>query len=51
MGIKSLSLVPDKGGCFEVTANGELLYSKLAAGEFPREEAIVDQVRARMSGR
>jgi selenoprotein W-related protein len=28
--IESLSLVPSAGGRFEVTVNGQLLYSKLA---------------------
>ncbi|KPL86023.1 hypothetical protein SE18_14130 [Herpetosiphon geysericola] len=27
--IQQLSLVPSKGGCFEVEVNGQLLYSKL----------------------
>ncbi len=48
MQIKALRLVPDKGGCFEVTADGELLYSKLATGQFPQEQAVLDEVQARM---
>lgn len=48
MQISDLRLVPAKGGCFEVTANGELLYSKLATGKFPDEGAILDLVQKRM---
>jgi selenoprotein W-related protein len=48
MGISNLKLIPDKGGCFEVTANGELLYSKLATGQFPEEAPIVEAVQKRM---
>jgi selenoprotein W-related protein len=43
-----LKLVPASGGCFELTANGELLYSKLETGEFPNEEALLDKVASRV---
>jgi selenoprotein W-related protein len=46
--LTSLELVPDKGGCFEVTVNGELIYSKLATGQFPNEEEIEAQVAQRL---
>jgi selenoprotein W-related protein len=46
--IRDLKLVPSGGGCFEVKANGELLYSKLATGEFPDEGVIVEAVAKRM---
>ncbi len=46
--IKSLVLVPAGGGCFELTANGELLYSKLNTGTFPDESAVVESVRAKL---
>ncbi len=42
--IKGLTLVPSSGGCFEVTVNGELIYSKLKTGQFPDEKALTDQV-------
>jgi len=29
MDIESITLIPSEGGRFEVTANGELIYSKL----------------------
>ena len=37
-------MVPSGGGCFELTVGGKLLYSKLATGEFPDEEALINQV-------
>jgi len=46
--IKSLTLVPAGGGCFEVTADGELIYSKLKTGKFPDEQSIVSDVRERL---
>ena len=46
--ISDLKLIPSKGGCFEVTANGELLYSKLKTGQFPDEQAILDTFAARL---
>ncbi|MBA4064022.1 MAG: hypothetical protein C0501_09980 [Isosphaera sp.] len=42
--MKNLTLVPSKGGCFEVTADGELVYSKLKTGLFPDEGALVDRL-------
>ena len=45
--IKDLKLIPASGGCFELTVNGELLYSKLATGKFPDEQAILDQLEKR----
>jgi len=46
--IQSLELVPDGGGCFELTLNGELVYSKLSTGEFPDEAAMLKEVGARL---
>ena len=46
--IKGLTLVPSSGGCFEVVANGELIYSKLATGQFPDEQAVVKEIAARL---
>jgi selenoprotein W-related protein len=42
--IKELKLIPAGGGCFELTVNGKLIYSKLETGQFPDEKAIVDKV-------
>jgi selenoprotein W-related protein len=46
--IQDLKLIPAGGGCFEVTANGELIYSKLRTGKFPDEQAIADAIKARL---
>lgn len=45
--VASLELVPGKGGCFEVTVDGDLVHSKLATGSFPEEAAVVSQVASR----
>ena len=46
--VSNLTLVPSGGGCFELSANGELLYSKLKTGEFPNEQSIIDQLEKRL---
>jgi selenoprotein W-related protein len=45
--IRSLTLLPSGGGAFEVTVNGEKIYSKLATGQFPDPDAILKAVRSR----
>jgi selenoprotein W-related protein len=42
--IDGFELVPSKGGCFELTVNGELVYSKLQTGVFPDEDELVDDL-------
>ena len=46
--VKGLELEPGGGGCFEVTVDGDLIYSKLATGEFPDEAHIQSAVSARV---
>ena len=46
--IEGLELEPSSGGCFELTVGGELVYSKLATGEFPDEDAMVAEVGKRL---
>jgi selenoprotein W-related protein len=41
-------LQPSAGGCFEVSVDGELIYSKLQTGEFPNEDAIVAEIGRRL---
>ena len=36
------------GGCFELTLNGDLVYSKLKTGKFPDEQSVVDAIAARL---
>jgi len=47
--ISNLTLIPSGGGCFELSANGELLYSKLKTGQFPDEQGIIDTLEKRLS--
>ena len=42
--VHSLTLVPSRGGCFELTVDGKLVYSKLQTGEFPDERKLVAQL-------
>ena len=44
-----LELEPAGGGCFEISVDGEEIYSKLATGEFPDEPMILSQVRQRVA--
>ena len=46
-GISSFELVPSKGGCFELTVDGRLVYSKLQTGDFPDEAAIEKELAAK----
>jgi selenoprotein W-related protein len=45
--VKTLTLVPAGGGCFELTVDGELIYSKLQSGQCPDVEWVLDAIRAR----
>lgn len=51
MQIDRLELVPDKGGCFEVSLNGELVYSKLKTGEFPDEARMMGVIGKQLKSR
>jgi selenoprotein W-related protein len=44
-----MELEPASGGCYEITVDGVLIYSKLDTGEFPDEDAIVAEVGNRLS--
>lgn len=35
-----LKLVPSGGGCFEVSVNGKLIFSKLKEGRFPEPKEL-----------
>lgn len=48
MRIERLVLVPDKGGCFEISLNGDLLHSKLKTGEFPDESRMIGVIGKRL---
>jgi selenoprotein W-related protein len=42
--IAGLELEPSGGGCFELTVDGKLVYSKLQTGQFPDEDAVVSNL-------
>ena len=42
--ITVLELEPSKGGCFELDVNGKNIYSKLAVGKFPSEDAMIAEI-------
>jgi selenoprotein W-related protein len=47
--IRGVKLIPASGGCFELTVNGELIYSKLKTGKFPDEQWVVETVGSRLA--
>jgi selenoprotein W-related protein len=49
--IEEMKLIPAGGGCFELKADGELLYSKLETGQFPDESSLVKQVGSHLKQR
>jgi selenoprotein W-related protein len=46
--IREMKLIPSGGGAFELTVNGDLVYSKLKTGKFPDEKWAVDTVGSRL---
>ena len=46
--IARLSLRPSSGGRYEVTIDGELVYSKKATGKHTTNQAMVEEVRRRL---
>ena len=46
--IRELKLIPAGGGCFELSINGDLVYSKLKTKQFPDEKWVIDAVGARL---
>jgi selenoprotein W-related protein len=46
--IKALTLVPSGGGRFEVTVDGDLVYSKLKEGRFPEYDEIQPHIKKRV---
>jgi len=47
--IKSWRLIPSRGGVFELTVNGKLLYSKKQTGEHTTPEAIVAMLQTELN--
>ncbi len=44
--VAGLELEPSTGGCFELTVDGKLIYSKLDTGEFPDEDDMMSKITA-----
>ena len=47
--VSGLELQPDQGGCFELTVDNELIYSKLETKEFPDEDQMIAAITERIS--
>ncbi len=43
--IEGMTLVPSGGGVFEITVDGDLVYSKKATGDFPEYEQVAGPIR------
>ncbi|PWK06945.1 selenoprotein W-related protein [Tumebacillus permanentifrigoris] len=48
--IGSFTLIPSKGGVYEITFNGELIYSKKALGRFPEDDEVLEILRQKIFG-
>jgi selenoprotein W-related protein len=48
--IEEWQLVPSDGGRFEISIDGEIIYSKLETGKFPDEDLIVSLIRKQVAG-
>ncbi|MBT6145127.1 MAG: SelT/SelW/SelH family protein [Gemmatimonadetes bacterium] len=44
MDLEQLVILPSSGGRFEVSVDGELIFSKVAEGRFPENEEILAQI-------
>jgi selenoprotein W-related protein len=49
--IARLTLIPSKGGCFELKVGNRLIHSKLATGRFPDEDEVIAAVEAALNGK
>ena len=49
--IKDLRLIPALGGVFEVTVNGDLVYSRKKTGKFPKDAEIDAAIEERLKTR
>jgi len=46
--IAAFKLVPSDGGRFELTVDGELIYSKLQEGRFPEYDEVKPKIAAKV---
>ena len=49
--IDRYTMIPSRGGCFELTVGGKLLYSKLATKSFPDEDQLIEAVAQALEAR
>ena len=42
--ITSMELIPSSGGVFEISVNGENIYSKREVGKFPKADTIISTI-------
>lgn len=42
-------MIPSGGGKFEITIDGELVYSKIAEGRFPENAEVVGLIESHMA--
>lgn len=47
--LAALKLVPGEDGVFDVSVDGELVFSKNEAGRFPKEEEIAKEIKGRLT--
>lgn len=47
--IEAIELVPSEGGRFEVSVNGELIYSKLQTGRHTTPDEVKELLKAHLS--
>ena len=46
--LAEIVLVPDQGGRFELSLDGEIFYSKLETGQFPDPQAVIREIERRL---
>ena len=42
--LEDVNLIPSSGGAFEVSLDGDLIYSKFKTGRFPEEKEVTDAI-------
>nr|WP_100399143.1 Rdx family protein [Bacillus sp. FJAT-44742] len=42
--VSAVELITSSGGAFEVTVDGEKVYSKLEQGSFPDEDQLIEEI-------
>jgi selenoprotein W-related protein len=47
--IGEFTLIPSSGGVFELTCNGELIFSKKALNRFPHDGEVLELLKKRIS--